>query len=149
MRILIIRATNAIGGSEIYNLNLIKAFHRYYPKDELFFITTLPDFSKRLRKVKTKVITLSVFKEELGTKKGILRFTKNSFNYFLNYLSVILKLKKEENNKIDLVCIQSNTEKIFLSPILKILGFSIVWLEHGPFFFFQPRQRGCVALQVK
>ena len=134
MQILIIRATNAIGGAEIYNLNLIKAFRKYYPEDKLFFITTLPEFSRRIKDEEAGVITLSVFSEEVGTKKGLLRLFYHLPKYFYFYLKTILKFRQKE--KIKAICLQSATEKIFLSPILKILGFKVIWIEHGPFFSF-------------
>ncbi|MGB9680869.1 MAG: glycosyltransferase, partial [Minisyncoccia bacterium] len=136
MRILIIRATNAIGGAEIYNLNLIKAFRKYYSEDKLIFITTLPEFSRRIKEEGVKAITLSVFSEEVGTKRGLLRFAKSFPRYFLRYLRTIFVLARRE--KVDLICIQSATEKIFLTSILKLLGFRVVWLDHGPFFSFKP-----------
>ena len=56
------------------------------------------------------------------------------YHFFYFYLKTILILKKQSH--FDFILIQSATEKIFLSPIFKILGFKVVWIEHGPFFSF-------------
>lgn len=134
MRILVIRPCNAIGGAEIYNLNLIKGFRKYYPEIELFFITTFPEFARRIKSEGGQAITLPVFSEEVGTKKGLLRLTWNLPKYLFYYLKTILSLNKKK--KIDLIWLHSATEKIVLTPLLRILGFKIIWVEHGPFFSF-------------
>jgi len=134
MRILIIHSGSTVGGAEIYNLNLIKAFQKYYPNDELIFITPNIEFKKRIDATGARAIFLPVFKEELGTKRGILRFLPKALYFFYSYFRTILALSR--NGHFDFVLIQSATEKIFLSPPLKILGFKVIWIEHGPFFSF-------------
>jgi len=134
MKILMVRSTNAIGGAEICNLNLIKGFKKYYLETKLFFITTLSEFGKRIEAAGAKVIVLPVFSEEVGTKRGLLRLFWSLPKYLYFYLKTILKLKRKE--KINLICLQSATEKITLTPFLKLFGFKVVWIEHGPFFSF-------------
>jgi len=135
MKILMVRPADNLGGAEIYNINLIKGFKKYFPDDQLFFITTLPEFGQRIKIAGAKVIVLPVFSEEVGTKRGLLRFFCRLPKYLFYYLKTILILNKKE--KIDLICFQATTEKIILTPIFKVLNFQVVWLEHGPFFSFQ------------
>lgn len=135
MRVLLIRPARTIGGAEIYNLNLIKGFRRYFSVAQLTFITTLPKFAERIKSVGAKAIFLSVFSEEVGTKRGLLRLAYYLPKYLFFYLTTVLSLRRDE--KINLVCLQSMTEKITLTVILKLLGFKVIWIEHGPAFMFQ------------
>jgi len=134
MRILVVRVCETIAGAEIYNLNLIKGFNKYFPAVEFLFITTLPEFGRRIEKYGIKTFLLSVFNKEIGTKKDLLKLLLYLPKYLFYFLKTffISNLKK----KIDLVCLQGMTEKIVLTPILKVFGFRILWLEHGPVFTF-------------
>jgi len=83
MQILSIRSGSAIGGAEIYNLNLIRGFRRYYPEDELIFITPNFEFKKRIEIAGAKGVFLPTFSEEIGTKRGLIRFLFNAISFFL------------------------------------------------------------------
>lgn len=134
MKILMVRPCRIIGGAEIYNFNLVEGFKKFYPEVELFFISTLEEFSQRIRSSGAEAIQISVFKEEVGTKRSLLRLMVHFPSYLFCYLRTILKLRQTE--KVNTLCFQSATEKIFLSPLFKVLGFRIIWIEHGPFFKF-------------
>lgn len=143
MKILVVRIGKTIGGAEIYNLVLIRGFKKYFSKDKLFFITNLPELAKKIRNLGTQAFVFSGFSEEIGTKKDLLKLSFYLPFYLFNYLKCIFRLKKIEG--IDLVCFQSATEKIVLTPFLKLLGLRVVWLEHGPFFAF-PKTRIVLGL---
>jgi glycosyltransferase involved in cell wall biosynthesis len=134
MKILMIRATRGFGGAEVYNLNLIKGFKKYFSQTELIFLTTLPYFAKRIEEEGSRVKVLPVFTEEIGTKRGLVRLFFALPKYLLYYLKEILYFRYKE--KIKIVCLQAATEKIVLTPLLHILGFKVIWIEHGPFFSF-------------
>lgn len=129
-----VRPCRIIGGAEIYNFNLVEGFKKFYPEVKLFFISTSDEFSQRIRSLGAEVIQISVFKEEVGTKKSLLRLMVHFPSYLFGYLKTILELRKSK--KIHTLCFQSATEKIFLSPFFKVLGFRIIWIEHGPYFRF-------------
>ncbi|MGB9911150.1 MAG: glycosyltransferase family 4 protein [Microgenomates group bacterium] len=136
MKILLIRPAKNIGGAEIYNLNLIQAFKKYFKRYKLFFITTLPKFSGRIKNLKVEVKVLSLFSKEIGTRRDLIKLFFGLPKYLFLYIKTILIFYKKK--KIRIICLQSATEKIILTPILKILGFKIIWIEHGPFFMFKP-----------
>lgn len=129
-----VRATRGLGGAEVYNLNLIKGFRRYFPKTELIFLTTLPYFAIRIKEEGARVKVLPVFSEEIGTKRGLVRLFFALPKYLFYYLKEIIYFRI--NEKIKIVCLQGATEKIVLTPLLHILGFKVIWIEHGPFFAF-------------
>jgi len=134
MKILMIRATRGFGGAEVYNLNLIKGFKKYSPKTELIFLTTFQYFAQRIREEGTRVKVLPVFSEEIGTKRGLVRLFFALPKYLFCYLKEILYFRYKE--KVKVVCLQAATEKIVLTPLLRIFGFKVIWIEHGPFFSF-------------
>lgn len=134
MKILMIRPCRIIGGAEIYNFNLVEGFKKFYPEVKLFFISTADEFSKRIKNLGGEVIQIPVFNEEVGTKRSLIRLMIHFPSYLFCYLRTILKLRKTE--KVNTLCFQSATEKIFLSPLFKVLGFRIIWIEHGPYFKF-------------
>ena len=131
MHVLIIRTASAIGGAEIYNLNLIKGFKDYFPSVRFSCVTNYPEFGKRLEKENVPVKVIPFFNEEIGTKKGLLRLIIAYVPYLFKYLSAIRQINKI--NRIDLVVLQSTTEKLALTFVLSLIGFKIIWLEHGPF----------------
>lgn len=121
-----------MGGAEIYNLNLIKGVKKYYPEIELFFVTNLPEFTRKIEASGGKVFVLPVFSEEVGTKRGLGRLIFNLPKYLFYFLKEILFLRIEKGVK--LAVFQGATEKIVLTPLLRLLKFKVIWLEHGPMF---------------
>ena len=135
MKILLVRMAPRIGGAEMYNLNLIKGIRKYYQETELFFITNLSEFAQKIQVAEAKAFVLPVFSEEVGTRRGLGRAILGLPKYLYRFPSTILNLRKKHG--IRLVVFQGTTEKIFLTPLLKILNFKIVWFEHGPVFAFK------------
>lgn len=125
-----IRIAGMISGAEIYNLNLIKGF-KMFSKLKLSYITNNKEFKERIESLNTEAVVLKTIKE-IGTKKDLLKAFLIHPYLITTYIKKIKELEKEEI--FDLICLQSMTEKIFLTPFLKILNYKIVWLEHGPLF---------------
>ena len=87
-----------------------------------------------MEKLGVKVFVLPISGIEVGTKRDLYNFFPHFPKYFFYFLKTIFRLKKE---KIDLVFIQSNTDKLILTPIFKIFRLPVIWLEHGPFFAYK------------
>jgi len=134
MKILVIRICGMISGAEIYNLVLLKELIKY---EELnfSFITNLKQFASRLSQLISKTICMPMVAGEVGTKKDLLISLLRLPNYWLRYFINIYKL--EEGSRFGLICLQSMTEKIFLTPVLRFFGYNVIWIEHGPLYASQ------------
>lgn len=131
MNILVIRISGKISGAEIYNLVLLKELMKY--KGFSFsVITNLRPFALKLSFAASDVVCLPMLGREIGTKKDLLIVLLLLPIYWLLWLVNIHIL--ETKSKIDLICLQSMTEKIFLTPILKFIGYKVIWIEHGPLY---------------
>ena len=126
-----VRMTDRISGAEIYNLNLLQGFAGY-PDVDISFLTNSKYFLDRIREKKGKAFFLKSDLEEIGTKKNFLKALINSPIFISSFISNIRKVEKGE--KFNLICLQSMTEKIFITPFLKLLNYKIIWIEHGPLF---------------
>lgn len=134
MKVLVVRIGGWVSGAEIYNLTLLKALKRY--KDiEIVSLTNLQELSDRISKLGHKSVCLKVPIKEIGTKKDFLKALFFSPQYLLKYLKTIKDLEK--NGKFEIIVLQSMTEKIFLTPILRFLSYKIIWIEYGPLFVTQ------------
>src|SRR3989344_1567447 len=131
MRVLMVRMTDRVSGAEIYNLNLLQGFAGY-PDVDISFLTNSKYFLDRIREKKGKAFFLKSDLEEIGTKKNFLKALINSPIFISSFISNIRKVEKGE--KFNLICLQSMTEKIFITPFLKLLNYKIIWIEHGPLF---------------
>lgn len=134
MNVLMVRVGEAMGGAEIYNLNLIRGFRRFFPDSKLFFIVTWPEFSRRINNLGSRAFLLPVFKKEIGTKKDLVEFLFHLPKYLTTIFKTINAISEKES--LDAICLQGTTEKIALTALLKLKGYQIFWLEHGPFFQF-------------
>lgn len=131
MKILIVRITGGFSGAEVYNLNLLKALKKY--KDiNLTFITNHKIFFNKISELINKSVLLKIPVKEIGTKKDFLKAVIFSPYLVFKYIQTIKGLERE--GKFDVVCLQSMTEKIFLTPFLKLLSYKVLWIEHGPLF---------------
>ncbi len=126
-----IRITSGVSGAEVYNLNLLSGLRKYKDLD-ISFITNSREFSDRVRNLGVKSVCLPIPVKEIGTKKDFLKAVSLFPVYLRTYLKGIGNLEKGE--KFDLIVLQSMTEKIFLTPILKLKGYNVIWIEHGPLF---------------
>lgn len=134
MKILFIRNSDRFSGSEKYDINLFSEFIKY-PSLNIHFLTNLRSFARRASRLGVTTKIISWGSEGVGTKKQLLFVLLKLPINLLQYITLIHKLEK--NVRFDLICLQSMTEKIFLTPILKILGYKILWTEQGPIYATQ------------
>lgn len=128
MKILINRISPRISGAEVYNIYLLKALKKY--KDlEIIFSSDNKELNRRIENMGVMVRSINPGINEIGTKKQFLF----ALFMFPLYLQRYLKFFKELG-KIDLIILESMTEKIFLTPILKLMENKVIWIEHGPLF---------------
>jgi glycosyltransferase involved in cell wall biosynthesis len=80
-------------------------------------------------------VTIEWAPEEVGTKKQLLKIIFLSPIFIIKYLKMIRQMNLKRS--IDIICFESMTEKIFLTPVLCLFGYKIIWIEHGPLFISQ------------
>lgn len=131
MKMLMVRMTDRVSGAEVYNLNLLQGFAGY-PDIKISFLTNSEYFIERIKERGGEAFYFSSNIEEIGTKRNFLKALIYSPFLINSFISTIKKIEKEE--KFNLICLQSMTEKIFITPILKLLNYKIVWVEHGPLY---------------
>lgn len=132
MKILVTRFCNEIGGVEIYSRNLVQAMGKYCPDNKIYLLTNFNKLAQDINNAGGEAKTLPIFSEEIGTRRGLVRFLLASPKYYFYLLKAIIYLRFKKGLKTALF--QGTTEKLTLSPILKLLGMKVLWLEHGPFF---------------
>jgi len=131
MNILLIRTTSGVSGSETHNIYLFRALQQ--EKDiSVHVLTNYRPFLRRLKK--NHIPSSSIFFpiKEAGTNRELLL----SAVWFLPMLILYLvKIKSlERGMRFDTILLESMTEKLFLSPYLKILGYRVIWIEQGSLF---------------
>jgi glycosyltransferase involved in cell wall biosynthesis len=131
MRILFVRIADKISGAEVTNINLLREFSKN-PLFKFTLLTNLQEFSDRVAEfgITSKRIRLPV--PEIGTKRQLLKAL--FFSPFLISLYLYEIRRLEKGKKFNLICLQSMTEKIFLTIPLCLLKYQIAWYDHGPFF---------------
>ncbi len=134
MKILFIRNTGRFSGSETYDINLFKEFWRN-KAITISFLTNLPALAKRVAKIGFNAQIISWGEEGVGTKRQLVRAFFRLLVTIPRYLSTIRTLEK--GKRFEYMCLQSMTEKLFLTPILKIKGYKIIWTELGPIYATQ------------
>lgn len=120
-----------ISGAEIYNINFLKAL-RNHKEIDIVMLTNSQTLSKRLLDLKIKSYVIKLPISEIGTKRDFLKAVFFSPFIVISYLKKIKDI--ERGIRFDVICLESMTEKIFLSPMLKALGYRVIWIEHGPLF---------------
>lgn len=131
MKILFIRNADRFSGSETYDINLFSELIKY-PSLNIQFLTNLISLAKRVSQIGVTTKVISWGAEGIGTKKQLLLALIRLPIILPRYISVIHKLEK--NGRFDCICLQSMTEKIFLTPLLTMLGYKIIWTELGPIY---------------
>jgi len=134
MNILFIRITNRISGAEKYNYYLIEALKKYTDINPII-ITDCEEFAKEIRDNKYTVYIFPLSIKEIGTKRDIISVVFQLPIYLITYIKIIKNLNSLYHFRI--ICLESMTEKIFLTILLKILLYKVIWIEHGPLFITQ------------
>lgn len=123
--IIIIRTSTGFSGAEIYTLNLI---HQIQLNSK--YKCTLITNNRTLHKLAEESVYIADGLKEVGTKKEFFIFLFSYYKY-IPYYSLVLQLRLQGKN---IILLTSTNEKIALTLLLKMLGYKIFWLEHGPFF---------------
>ncbi len=134
MRLFLSRSSKNFSGAEVYNVNLLRELGKQSSFD-IVFLTNLDRLAKELRKSDVKVHLAHWLPEEVGTKRQLLKVFFYAAIFIPRYLATIRKL--ENGKRFDVVCFQSRTEMIFLTPVLKLMRYKVVWIQHGPLFISQ------------
>lgn len=130
MNIINIRVTNAIGGSERYIMYLFSHLKENNSLS-IIHVTNNKIFKSELERLKFNVEIIDEAIGEIGTKKEIYNLIKNIRKYVVAYVN-ILKLAKKHNT--DVIILHSMTEKLLLSPFIKLFRIKLIWFEHGPLY---------------
>lgn len=134
MRIIFLRTTNRISGAEIYNLNLLKELTDN-SNLQIILLTNSESLKKRANKLGLQSISASWLVKEIGTKKELLRVIIQLPVMLFECMKAIKVLEKK--GRIDLICLQTTTEKIFLTPLFYFFKYKVIWIEHGPLYSSQ------------
>lgn len=131
MKILFNRISNRISGAEMYNVYLLDALKKYTDLD-ITFSSDNEVLNRRIKSVgiKTKLIQPGI--NEIGTKKQFLHACILSPIFFLRYLNLLTSLEK-----FDCIVFESMTEKLFLTLVLCIFRYKVLWIEHGSLYATQ------------
>src|SRR3989338_7976322 len=116
------------GGAEIFVYSLTKEFKKR--GISVYFTTTKNSpFTLFLQKKNEKVYQVPARMDLIGGWKGFVKFF-----LFLPFLVIVnlilLKQFKKEGGSI--VVLTSFSDKIVLSPLSRLLGLAVVWIEFGP-----------------
>jgi glycosyltransferase involved in cell wall biosynthesis len=132
MRILVIRNSTIVGGAELYYVKLADAFKAYHIDCKIILVTNNIALTRLAKSHNIEAHRVNAFAEEVGTKRGLARLALNLPNYLRKYYKIFQKLTA--NAKPDIVVFSGRTEKIVLTPLLRLAGFHVLWLEHGRAF---------------
>src|SRR3989339_508381 len=114
-----------IGGVEVYTLELDKKLiHRSV---KVFILSNLNPILNKLKSFKITVFHI-YGKKVGGVKRAFLVILLQPI-YFLYYFPLLIYFRFVK--KIRNVHVQDIGEKFVLSPICKLLGFNVIWTEHG------------------
>lgn len=131
MKILFIRNAGRFSGSETYDINLFSELAKH-KKYKIYFLTNLRGFARRASRLGVAAKIIFWGEEGIGTKKQLLSTLVKLPFVLPRYIYLIHKLEKK--GRFDIICLQSMTEKLFLTPLLKVQGYKVIWTELGPIY---------------
>lgn len=123
MKIVFVRSSGKFSGAERYNTLLVPELRKDKAL-QIDFLTNQPQLAKELNVPLTPWLL-----EEVGTKKQLLKTLLLLLFTLHKYINVLIHY--------DVICLQSRSEMIFVTPLLRILNKKVVWIQHGPFFVSQ------------
>jgi len=130
MKILFIRSAAGISGAERYLEVLYSGLQR--AEINAVILTNFCPWYERLKKNGFDVSYIYFPLPETGTLRTLVKAAIGFVYMIPAYLRKIIMLEKGE--KFDTIVLSSITEKLFLSGYLKLLGYRVVWITHGPIF---------------
>jgi glycosyltransferase involved in cell wall biosynthesis len=131
MNILLIRTTGGVSGAETHNISLFRGLLR----EKHISVHVLTNYRPFIRRLKRNHIPSSFIFfpiKEAGTNRELLLSALWFYPMLILYIAKIKSL--ERGKRFDTILLESMTEKLFLSPYLKLLGYRVVWIEQGPLF---------------
>ena len=128
MNLLFVRSTSGFSGAEIYTIRVCESLTKL--GEHCVVATNHQPFIDALKSAGIKAIWVDFLPNEIGTKKtlltGILHWTRQ------------IRIWKEMTNSIkpniDIYILESMTEKILITPLLRLHSKRVIWIEHGPIF---------------
>jgi len=130
MKLLFIRSTSGVSGAEMYTLQLAHALEEKHV--EVHILTNYEPFYQRLIQERLHASNVFLPIKEAGTKREFLVLLLCLIYFIPLFLWKIKQIEKEV--KFHTIVLESANEKLFLSPFLKLFGYRVVWIEHGPLF---------------
>lgn len=129
MRYFVIRTTSAISGAEVYTKWLLDGLRTYTGAD-VELITDHSPFAAAVRADGVPVHRFPLHVPEIGTKRSLVYglLTGIPFGLWVTALLLISGRSRQ------LVILESMTEKLLLTRLLRHVGYRVVWIEHGPLF---------------
>ena len=134
--IVITRASTKVSGAEIYNIHLLPYIVKR-SKISISVISNNKEFVKKLQSVGIRS-KKAVLLNEVGTKRELLKVMFLAPLLIpISILGIHSYLRKGQKN---IVVMESMSEKIFLTSILKLFKVKVIWLEHGPIYITKRSQ---------
>ena len=126
MNLLFINQALSFGGAEVFNIDLLAALKK---EEELQIsaIANNKELIKLLAKAKIPTIETQLEVDLVGNWKGLLKAIVYAPLLSFFYWQQIKKLSK----KPDMILMTGFNEKIIATPIAKLLGIKVIWIEFG------------------
>lgn len=123
--LLFINQSLDIGGAEIFHRDLLQELQKQGCHLEAF--VTKPNYVALLQKAAIPVQEIPVILDLIGDWKGLVK-ALYLWPLAIGYYGWLVFTHRRVNT----ILLSSFTEKIFVTPIAKIFGIKIVWIEFGP-----------------
>jgi len=119
--------SGGIGGSEFFIFQLAKSLEE---RDIKVTIVTYKgsEVIRLLRKEKINYYETFWRMDILGWWKGLIKFLIFLFPSIINIFLILLRFKKNDGR---VMLVLGQTDKMLLTPLAKLLGIKIVWLEYA------------------
>ncbi len=133
--------SGGFGGAEKFLLELSQELKKKGIKIK-FLTVKNSEFDSSLKKAKFRTLSFPFRNDITGNIKGLIKFFAFLPLSFYFYLKTLKSLKKQGFN---LLLISGFSDKALLTPLAKLLGFKIVWIEFAPLdfvfkkFFYLPK----------
>lgn len=127
MNLLFIRTSGGYSGAEKYNEYLFEGIKKY-TDTSCSMITNSRLLYEKLKDVSESRKLICFPFPEIGTKKTLLISLLFLPWIYISYARLIYSPIKT------IIILESMTEKLFLTTLLKLLHYRVVWIEHGPLF---------------
>ncbi len=126
-KIAFICQTLDIGGAETFNSDLLTQLRKNNIQIQSF--VTHPPFAKILRGKGLQTQNLKIIMDIVGNWKGLVKALFYLPSGILQYYQVVRQVKA---SGAQLILFSGFTEKILVTPIAKMFGIPVVWIEFGP-----------------